>query len=296
MTRFFIPVALLRATLLSTFAAVALAGDDPIVAPVPEVQPVATPGPPADAEAPADETASAPVPETPPAAGAAVTTVVEPTAADTQRIARVVLLPVEFSVFQRGVSGMEVIPDWTEKARTNIAAAASTVLMERANLELVAMPELSPEETQQLREHLALVRTFMAQIDQLDAAKEAAWQGRKPGLDRRIGHGLDFLREKTGADFAVYIDGAQAKQSGGSVFSQIALAAVGVISIGGGGTYIRASVLDLEAGLLRWFNERSGRESYGISGSDVRKAAETQAVLRRLFEPYPSVPRLVPRW
>lgn len=217
-------------------------------------------------------------------------------AAATPRIARAVLLPVEFSVFQNGMSGLEIVPDWTEKARANLGTAAASVLMERASLELVAMPELTPGESQQLREHLALVKTFMAQLDQLDTAREAAWQGRKAGLDRRIGQGLDFLREKSGADFAVFIDGAQAKQSGGRIFSQIALAAMGVISIGGGGTYIRASVLDLDAGVLRWFNERTGRESFGVSGSDVRKADETRVVLRKLFEPYPSIPRLVPRW
>jgi hypothetical protein len=182
----------------------------------------------------------------------------------------------------------EVVADWTEAARANLAAAATEVLGERAGLQLVSMPELEPAEQEQLREHLALVKLVVLQANSMAGA---AWDTRKPDFDRRFGEGLQFLRERSGADFAIVIDGSQVKQSGGSVFTQVAMAAIGV-GIPGGGTYLTSSLLDLQAGEVKWFNARFGVEALGITGSDIRDLGEAKATLRKLFEPYPAIPAL----
>lgn len=239
--------------------------------------------PPAPQPAPSDpvpavEAAPAPAPETvtPPA--------VEP--ARTQ--ARVVLLPVGFSVYEKGVGTGEIVADWTEAARANLGKAAGEVLNERAGLQLVSLPPLEPAEQQVLRDHLAVVKLVVLQANSMYGS---AWNRRKPEFDRRFGEGLRFLRDKSGADFAIVIDGSQVKQSGGSIFTQFALAAIGV-GVPGGGTYLTSSLIDLQAGEVKWFNARFGAEALGITGSDIRDPAEAQATLRKLFEPYPKIPAL----
>jgi hypothetical protein len=202
--------------------------------------------------------------------------------------AKVILLPIEFSVYEKGLGTGEIVADWTEAARTNLAAAATDVLGERAGLQLVPMPPLEPAEQEVLREHLALVKLVVLQANSMMGG---AWNSRKPDFDRRFGDGLQFLRAKSGADFAIMIDGSQVKQSGGSIFSQVALAAIGV-GIPGGGTYLSSSLIDLQGGEVKWFNARFGVEALGITGSDIRNPGEAQATLRKLFEPYPEIPAL----
>jgi hypothetical protein len=217
----------------------------------------------------------------------------EPSAAP----AKVLLVPVEFSVYEQGLNTSDIVADWTEAARANLATAATEVLGERAGLQLVPMPVLEPAEQEVLREHLALVKLVVLQANSMSGS---AWNSRKPDFDRRLGNGLQFLREKSGADFAILIDGSQVKQSGGSVFSQIALigilGAVGGVSLGagapGGGTYLSSSLIDLAGGEVKWFNTRYGQEAFGMTRSDLRQLADAKAILRKLFEPYPAIPAL----
>lgn len=203
--------------------------------------------------------------------------------------ATALLLPVEFSVYQKGVGTVEIVADWSEAARANLTQAASEVLGERAGLQLVSVPPLEAAEQQVLRDHLAVVKLVVMAANSMSGS---AWNSRKPEFDRRIGDGLQFLRERSGADFAIVIEGSQLKQSGGSVFTQIAMAAMGVINLSGGGTYLTSSLIDLQAGEVKWFNARFGNEALGITGSDIRDLDEAKATLRKLFEPYPAIPAL----
>lgn len=270
---------------LAIFAATAWAGTEP-GSPVPD-GPAAT-----DAAPPASAPAAAPVPDgslppssvTAPAPDAAATTELPPAAPP----AKVVLLPVEFTVYQRGVGAGEVVADWTSAARSNLASAAVTVLNERAGLQLVPMPELSPDEQKVLHEHNALFQLIVFSANDLNGG---VWITRRVDFDRSFGDGLRFLHDKSGADYALIINGSQVKQSGGGVFAQIAMAALGVLTPGGG-TYLYATLVDLEHGELKWFNAKTGVEVMGFTGSDVRAPDEAAVTLRKLFAPYPIIPAL----
>lgn len=211
--------------------------------------------------------------------------------------AKVLLVPVEFSVYEQGLNTSEIVAEWTEAARANLATAATEVLGERAGLQLVPMPMLEPAEQEVLREHIALVKLVVLQANSMSGG---AWNSRKPDFDRRIGDGLQFLRAKSGADFVILIDGSQVKQSGGSVFSDIALlgvlGAVGGVYLGagatGGGTYLSSSLIDLVGGDVKWFNTRFGGEAFGMTSSDLRQLDDAKTMLRKLFEPYPAIPAL----
>jgi hypothetical protein len=204
--------------------------------------------------------------------------------------AKVVLLPVDFDVYELSAGGgREIVKDWTEAARANLSSAATVVLGERAGMQLVPMPELTAQENQALREHLGVVKLIVYQGGMLN---DGPWIRRRAEFDRSFGAGLAFLHDKSGADYAVLIDGAQSKQSGGSVFAQVAMAALGVVMMPGSGTYVRMTLLDLEAGQVKWFNQKARAEVLGITGADVRQAPETEQMLRGLIQPYPTIPAL----
>ena len=229
------------------------------------------------------------VPPTPPAAADAPA---EPPAPEGTPHRKVILLPVAFTVYESGVGGgLEAVPDWTASARANLGEAATHVLHARAELELVPMPELSPDEQAVLRDHLGLVKLIVTQGSALTGK---AWQARRADFDRSLGDGLRFLKDRSGADFAILLDGVQVRQSGGSIFAQIALAALGVAAPGGGGTQLVASVIDLDAGQVQWFNSSVGLQIFGMGGSDVRKSAAAEVALQELFAPYPVTPALQP--
>lgn len=238
-----------------------------------------------------DQVTTEPVPVQPSPDQAAAEPASAPPPATAEVAHKVILLPVEFTVYERSAGGgREAVPDWTEAARANISASAAAVLQSRAHLELVPMPDLTPDETKVLHEHVGLVRLIVMQGNFFPGGP---WQARKADYDRGLGPGLQFLAEKTGAEYAVLLDGAQYKQSGGSVLSQLALAALGV-GTGGGGTYLSGSLLDLARGEVSWFNAQTGMEILGMTGSDIRNSGEAQSVLRKLFEPYPTIPALAP--
>lgn len=281
MTRVFHDAGRLSGVLLLVLASGSLVAQEPPPAAQPPVEPVA---------APASSEAAAPA-ATEPAAVAPAEPVTPAPAPAATTPARVVLLPVEFSVYQQGMGSGELVADWTEAARANLGEAATSVLRERAGLQLVPMPVLGTEEQQALREHVALFKLVVSSAHSMPGG---AWDARRADFDRRFGEGLRFLRERSGADYAVLIDGAQLKQSGGSIFAQIALAALGV-GMPGGGTYLTASLIDLQAGEIKWFNAKMGAEVLGVTGSDIRQLDEAKVTLRKLFEPYPTIPALAPK-
>jgi hypothetical protein len=267
-----------RASVLLILASATVFAQEPPPAEAPPIQPEASLAVEAMAP-PATEPAAEPASEPTPGSSE------EPAAAP----AKVLLVPVEFSVYEQGLNTREIVADWTEAARANLATAATEVLGERAGLQLVPMPVLEPAEQEALHEHLALVKLVVLQASSMSGS---AWNRRKPDFDRRLGDGLQFLREKSGADFVILIDGSQVKQSGGSVFTQIALAGILGVGVPGGGTYLSSSLIDLVAGEVKWFNARYGLEGFGMTNSDLRQLDDAKAMLRKLFEPYPAIPAL----
>lgn len=203
---------------------------------------------------------------------------------------KAILLPVDFTVYESGFGGtLEAVPDWTTAARANLTQSAAAVLQSAVGLELVAVPELTAAEQVVLRDHLGLARLIVAQGSSLTGS---VWKQRRATFDRGMGDGMRFLKDRSGADLAVLLDGRQVEQSGGSVLGQLALAGVGAYVPGGGGTQLSASLIDLGAGQVQWFNSTLGVQIFGIGGDDIRKSDVTDAALRELFKPYPEIPAL----
>jgi len=247
-------------------------------------------------------------PAAPPAAAQPETSVVKPSTAEPPAAViptvavpaagpqthRVLLLPSTFTEFQNAVSGLEAIPDWTQAARKNLGEAARDSL-QPTGLQLEALPDLTPQESAIVRDHIAVAQLIVGAGAQYE---DDDWHKHRADFDRTFGDGLRFLHERTGADYALLIDGAQVRQSGGRIGMRLlgTLAAatvhVAVISAGGGGKVLNVCLLDLNNGTVAWFNSSQTKNAFGSAGADLRDAAATQAAMKELFESYPNIPAL----
>jgi hypothetical protein len=207
---------------------------------------------------------------------------------------KVLLLPSTFIEFQNAVSGLEAIPDWTEAARKNLGDAARDSL-QATGLQLEALPDLTPKEAVIVHDHIAVAQLIVGAGTQY---VDDDWHKHRADFDRTIGDGLHFLHERTGADYALLIDGTQVRQSGGRVamrlLGTLATAAAGIVVVptGGGGEVLNISLLDLNNGTVAWFSSSRTKNVFGSAGADFRDAGATQAAIKKLFESYPNIPAL----
>jgi hypothetical protein len=265
-------------------------------APAPQEEQPATPpesaAPAGAPEAPAP-VATEPAPETPAASPEAAAA--EPAAPATTADAvaprpgakRIVMMPVEFTVYQKSVSGIEAVPDWTETAKFALGDAAIKMLQQDERFQVVALPQLDGETQALLREHVELFKIIGNTATSLLQYGGKAWAGKKASFDYTLGDGLGFLADAAQADYAFLIAGAQVAQTGGAVFLEFLAAAAGAYG-GGGGTFVFAGIVDLRSGDLKWLNNRSGAQVFGMTGTDVRKPETALEVVTQMFRGFPA--------
>ena len=286
---------LFAVALVCLWAVAAVAQETPATIPQPVTEAQAEPPEPATApeSTPIPETVpapeAAPVPEAAPAADAQAPA--EAVAAAAPGAKRIVVLPVEFTVYQKSVAGIEAVPDWTESAQYALGDAAARMLRLDDRFEIVAMPTFEGDTEATLREHVEFFKIVADCVTNVIQYGGKAWDEKRTNFDYSLGPGLGFLADAAQADYALIMAGAEVKQTGGSIFMQI-LAAAGGYGVPGGGTYVTAGVVNLRTGDLAWFNWQAGAEVFGMTGSDVRDQATALAVVSKLFAEYPGSKRI----
>lgn len=225
--------------------------------------PAAAPGPPAPA--PADQAAAGA------AAGASP---------------KILILPAEFTVFQHGVATMEPVPKWTEDAKRNLAESARRVLTADGRFTVVDTPQIGTDREAELTEHIELFKVIGFQLDGVVKGGGKAWEETRQAADYRVGPGLQFLKQQTGADYAFLLAGAEVRQTGGSVFMQLLLAGAGVY-VPGGGTYMFAGIINLDTGRVTWFGSQLGLQFFAMGGADARSSSGADAALAKIIRTYP---------
>ncbi len=232
-----------------------------------------------------DETAPAETPPAEPAPAEAVTAAPEMAAPPGTK--RIVMLPVEFIVYQKSVAGIEAVPDWSETARFSLGQAAIEMLKKDQRFFVVDVPEFDGDTKGLLREHVELFKLVGGNALMFVQYGGKAWAEKKTNFDYTIGNGLRFLSDASGADYAFLMVGSQVTQTGGAAFMQF-LAAAGGVSVAGGGTFISAGIVDLKNGDLKWLNSRQGMQMFGVTGSDARNPATAAEMVTKLFEEFPT--------
>ena len=202
---------------------------------------------------------------------------------------RVVVLSPEFRVFVQSAGGVrEIEPDWTTKAQDSLTLAVERHLRHDPRFSVSApVDPASAEEADLLREHVELFKIVAMNSTMLIRAGGKAWEEKKIQYDYTLGDGLALYADRANADYAFMIGGAQVKQTGGSIFMQLALAGTLGVVMPGGGTYLMLALVDMRTGNIVWFNSLEGGEVFGMTGSDLRDEGTANEIVGKLFDQFP---------
>jgi hypothetical protein len=195
---------------------------------------------------------------------------------------RVLVLPVDFDVLEMSASGIvEPVPAETVQAEEALSTATIRVLKHTKRFQIIDMPVMSDAEKELLKEHMALYKLTAFNAAQMIRLGGSAWKSKKKNFDYSIGDGLKFLVERSGADAAVVVAGAQLNSSGGRVAMFILLAAAGV-AIPMGGAQGSVGVIDLNTGNIKWLEERTGTKG------DIKDKKGAEQTMMNMVGNYPA--------
>lgn len=192
--------------------------------------------------------------------------------------ARIVVMPTDIELFSVSGGGvLEPKADWTETASRYFKAA----LLEKKKSLGIATVELSEKDADDVAEinalHAAIARAISLHHFGLGAMNLPTKGGK---LDWSMGEPVRVIKQKTGADYALFSWVRDSYASSERVATMVVFALLGV-GLGGGAQIGYASLVDLNTGRVMWFN-RLVRASGDLREAD--KAAET---LNALLENFP---------
>ncbi|MBI1731682.1 MAG: hypothetical protein HYR49_02800 [Gammaproteobacteria bacterium] len=193
---------------------------------------------------------------------------------------KIVMMPldVQLSVLTAG-GVLEPHSAWTEAAKANITSAVKNVEQTRQIEFLVHQQpaEADPD---------------AARLHELEALNGAVGQAilfhkfvvtlptKKDVFDWTLGSDVELLRNRTGADYALFIYMRDSYSSSGRIFLQFAAALVG-IGLAGGQQIGFASLVDLQSGNVVWFNFLQS------AAGDLRTPEPAARTIKTLLETLP---------
>lgn len=191
---------------------------------------------------------------------------------------KVLLMRPDVTVNLMTASGMtEPQAEWTEAARANFLAAVEEFGKTR-RIEVVRMSDDAvPTESEVAHErlHAAVGNTIL--LNYYGPQKLPTKAG---GFDWSLGNGVSGLKDRYGADYALFSYYRDTKSSGGRVAMFVLFAAAGIaVPMGGQGGF--ASLVDLTTGDVVWFN------LVPAGSGDLRMPEGAQSAVRQLFSGLP---------
>ena len=194
---------------------------------------------------------------------------------------KVVLLPPQVFVFELSAGGVPTrMADWEAAARDNLTSAATRQARDANVFEVLAPPTLDPAEQEWLDAHIGLYDRVAQSVFVYGRGEQSAWAHKKNEFDYTVGPGLAMLRERTGADAALIVLGADYISSGGRKAAFVAGLALGII-MPLGQSFMTAGVVDLKTGDVQWMGFDSS------SSMDSRNPADVDDLMRALYQTWP---------
>lgn len=192
--------------------------------------------------------------------------------------AKVVIMPTDIELFLVSAGGVaEPKADWTEAATRHFKAA---LVQKKKSLGVTSI-ELTEKDVDDVAEVNALHAALARSISQHHFGPSVMSLPTKDGkLDWSMGEPARAIKEKTGADYALFSWIRDSYASAERIAATIALAIVGIGIHPGGQQQGYASLVDLNTGQIVWFN-RLLRATGDLREPD--KAAETLNVLLDKF-------------
>ena len=200
---------------------------------------------------------------------------------------KVLILPVDVDVYELGLSSLELVPEWSEKAELEVQNAFDIYSGKAKEMEFVSVTDLTEHEKSEVDDFLSLYRIVAANA--MVYTGPTGWPHKRAKFDYTMGPSLNFLKERTGVDTVLIVSGFDQISTGSRKATQAAatilLAVLGVGYAPQGGTaFLYGSAVDLDTGNLLWVN-------YAASQShDMTKKFGAQSMLYQLMEGHPHFP------
>ncbi|MFZ5511131.1 MAG: hypothetical protein ACOZCP_13865 [Pseudomonadota bacterium] len=197
---------------------------------------------------------------------------------------KLVVIPADVRVRELSAGGvLEKMPAWTEQASSNLTAALQAAAGQRKDFELVPLPEFTEEERAQLDQYLATYMVVGSAAHYLTLFRDPAWEHKRQRFDYTLGSGLEFLRQKTGADAAIMLVGDDVVSSAERKVAFVLAAAFG-IGLPMGQSLVSVGVVDLGSGDILWM-----QHSTSIS-HDLKDPEGAKAMVAEILTVYPGLP------
>lgn len=166
---------------------------------------------------------------------------------------KVLLLPSEIKIFNiTAGGGMDEAPDATAKMTAETDAELRRALATSPVFHIVELPPLSPDEQSVLKEHIALYKLAAEDAEKVDSLG-GDWKHQLEHFEYTIGPGLSFLRQRSGADYALIVFGGDGESTGGRQAMNVLGAILGAGMVEGR-NYLYAGLIELSTGKLTWLN------------------------------------------
>ena len=207
-------------------------------------------------------------------------------------VRQIAVLPPEVKVHQVDAGGVkEEMAEWSAQARSNVVAALEKELKSRLNAEVkIFTEETATEEKARFEETLALQKAVWKMVfihtypnpNLPNQVFEEKVKNFDYSLGSEVGnltHGADMLLLLDAEDH-VWTGGRQALQALGVIIGLGAAVATGVVIIPqlGGGTTVKAALVDGRTGDILWLNAVGAG-----AGKDLRDAGSTNEMMNQLF-------------
>jgi len=195
----------------------------------------------------------------------------------TEPTKRVVVLDPDVALSELTIGGMsEPRADWTSEAKTYVGESLHRILVARG-VDVVDAGSLDDPRAVQLiklNDAVGLAIRMHLYISPLKLPNKAN------ALDWTLGPGANMLRDKYGADYALFTN-IRDSYSSGSRKVLMLLAAAGGVAVPGGQQYGIASLIDLRTGNIVWFNQMDS------ATGDLRSETPASKAMHSLLDGLP---------
>jgi hypothetical protein len=190
--------------------------------------------------------------------------------------AKVVLMPMDVELFSVSAGGiLEPQAEWTSQALEHLKSAYQAK-KDALGVEMLQLDDDGDEVVEDFNRLHGAVGTAIARHHY------GAWRlpTKEGHFDWTLGEGVDAIRTKTGADYALFTYVRDSYASSGRVAAMVIGALFGV-GLGGGMQVGYASLVDLRDGRVVWFN------LLVRASGDLREAEKARETLTAMLNKFP---------
>ena len=190
----------------------------------------------------------------------------------------IIMMPLDVELSKLTAAGLiEPNAEWTENAKRHMVASITELMNDKG----VELTQYNNDNQDPASVSIQLEKLHQAVGFSIQNHSFLPLPSRAPDAVWTLGSDALKLKEKTGADYAVFFFVRDSYSTGGRVAMSILLAFAGV-GVGGGTQYGFASLVDLNTGEVVWFNRLLN------TSGDLRTEEPAKETVKALLSGMPS--------